>query len=74
MSFAKFFTPSKNSTIEVSSNKHFYIKSINSKLSIYANQIEKVSQSFINKNEKLNLFNIEKSLINMRLINCWLND
>ena len=66
--------PSKNSTIEVSSNKHFYIKSINSKLSIYANQIEKVSQSFINKNAKLNLFNIEKSLINMRLINCWLND
>ncbi len=66
--------PSKNSTIEVSSNKHFYIKSINSKLSIYANQIEKVSQSFINKNAKLNLFNIEKSLINMKLINCWLND
>ena len=66
--------PSKNSTIEVSSNKHFYIKSINSKLSIYANQIEKVSQSFINKNTKLNLFNIEKSLINMKLINCWLND
>jgi len=66
--------PSKNSTIEVSSNKHFYIKSINSKLSIYANQIEKVSQSFTNKNTKLNLFNIEKSLINMKLINCWLND
>ena len=66
--------PSKNSTIEVSSNKHFYIKSINSKLSIYANQIEKVSESFIDKNAKLNLFNIEKSLINMKLINCWLND
>ena len=66
--------PGKNSTIEVSSNKHFYIKSINSKLSIYANQIEKVSQSFLDKNEKLSLFNIEKSLINMKLINCWLND
>ena len=66
--------PGKNSTIEVSSNKHFYIKSINSKLSIYANQIEKVSQSFIDKNAKLNLFNIEKSLINMKLTSNWLND
>ena len=66
--------PSKNSTIEVSSNKHFYIKSINSKLSIYANQIEKVSESFINKNNKFNLFDFEKSLINMKLISSWLND
>ncbi len=66
--------PGKNSTIEVSSNKHFYIKSINSKLSIYANQIEKVSQSFMDKNAKLNLFNIEKSLINMKLTSNWLND
>ena len=66
--------PNQNSTIEVSSNKHFYIKSINSKLSIYANQIEKVSQSFMKKNTKLNLFNIEKSLINMKLTSNWLND
>ena len=66
--------PSKNSTIEVSSNKHFYIKSINSKLSIYANQIEKVSESFINKNNKFNLFDFEKSLISMKLISNWLND
>ena len=66
--------PGKNSTMEVSSNKHFYIKSINSKLSIYANQIEKVSQSFMDKNEKLSLFNIEKSFINMKLTSNWLND
>ena len=66
--------PGKNSSIEVSSNKHFYIKSINSKLSIYANQIEKVSESFINKNNKFNLFDFEKSLISMKLISNWLND
>lgn len=65
--------PSKSSIIEVSSNKHFYIKSIDSKLSIYANQIEKVSQSFISQKNELSLFNIEKSLINMKLINNWLN-
>tara|TARA_B100000029_G_scaffold504182_1_gene582564 strand:- start:238 stop:1185 length:948 start_codon:yes stop_codon:yes gene_type:complete len=66
--------PNKDSTIEVSSNKHFYIKSIKSELSIYANQIEKVSESFTNSNKNLNLFNIEKSLINMKLISNWLND
>ena len=64
--------PCKTSSIEVSSNNHFYIKSVNSKLSIYANQIEKVSESFNNPNNELNLFDIEKSLINMKLINSWL--
>ena len=66
--------PSKNSSIEVSSNNHFYIKSINSKMSIYANQIEKVSQSFNDKKNDFNLFNIEKSFTNMKLINNWLNN
>ena len=66
--------PGKDSIIEVSSNKHFYIKSINSKLSIYANQIENVSKSFVDSNIELNLFNFEKSLINMNLITSWLND
>ena len=66
--------PSKNSSIEVSSNNHFYIKSINSKMSIYANQIEKVSQSFNDKKNEFNLFNIEKSFTNMKLINNWLNN
>ncbi len=66
--------PSKKSIIEISNKKHFYIKSINSKLSIYANQIEKVSEIFNNKNSKLNLFDIEKSLINMKLISNWLDN
>ena len=66
--------PSKNSTIEVQSNRHFYMKSIKSKLSIYANQIEKVSESFDNLNKELNLFDIKKSLINMKLISNWLTE
>tara|TARA_B100001057_G_scaffold73310_1_gene67647 strand:+ start:3347 stop:4294 length:948 start_codon:yes stop_codon:yes gene_type:complete len=66
--------PNKKTIIEVSSNKHFYVKSINSKFSIYANQIKNVSESFINPNIKLNLFDIEKSLVNMRLIDNWLNN
>ena len=66
--------PNKDSTIEVSNNNHFYVKSVNSKLSIYANQIEKVSENFIDQKSKSNLFNFEKSLINMKLISSWLND
>ena len=65
--------PNINSIIEVKSKKHFYVKAIDSKLSVYANQIEKVSESFKNNNDDPNLFNIQKSLINMRLIDGWLN-
>ena len=64
--------PDTNSTIEVTSKKHFYIKSINSKLTVYANQIERVAESFINEKENSNLFNIDKSLINMKLMDNWL--
>ena len=66
--------PNLNTEIEVSSKNHFFLKTINSKLSVYANQIEKVSESFINPNSKINLFNIENSLINMRLISNWMNN
>ena len=66
--------PNNKSLIEVTNKKHFYIKSINSGLSIYANQIEKVSENFINQNNSSNLFDIEKSLINMKIINNWLKE
>ena len=67
--------PDKNSQIEVFSNKHFYLKSIKSNLSIYANQIKNVSEAFIEKSDnKSNLFNIEKSLINMNLMETWLKN
>tara|TARA_Y100001970_G_scaffold287097_1_gene410896 strand:+ start:2076 stop:3014 length:939 start_codon:yes stop_codon:yes gene_type:complete len=67
------WNPGINSIIEVTNNKHFYKKSSNSKLSVYANQIEKVSESFLDPLKELNLFNIEKSLINMKLMSNWLN-
>ena len=66
--------PDTNSTIEVTSKKHFYIKSISSKLTVYANQIERVAESFINEKENSNLFNIDKSLINMKLMDNWLKN
>ncbi|MDA9629591.1 Gfo/Idh/MocA family oxidoreductase [Candidatus Pelagibacter sp.] len=66
--------PNLKSEIEVlSNNNHFYLKTINSKLSIYANQIQNISESFANPNKKFDFFDIEKSLINMKLINKWLN-
>ena len=67
------WSPSNNDIIEISSKKHFYIKQIKSNLSVYANQIEKVSESFLNDNVKNNLFDIQKSSINMKLIDNWLS-
>ena len=64
--------PGKESQIEIQSNKHFYIKRIESKISIYANQIKNVSAAFLEKKNKSNLFDINKSLINMNLIENWL--
>ena len=66
--------PSQKTVIEVSNNSHFYIKSVHSKLSVYANQIENVSENFTNQNKELNLFNVEKSFINMKLISNWLSN
>tara|TARA_B100000575_G_scaffold62715_1_gene47868 strand:- start:2397 stop:3332 length:936 start_codon:yes stop_codon:yes gene_type:complete len=65
--------PNKETIIEISNKNHFYIKQIKSNLSVYANQIENVSKSFMDENLKNNLFGIEKSSISMRLINDWIN-
>ena len=67
------WSPSNNDVIEISSKKHFYVKQIKSNLSVYANQIEKVSESFLSDNIKNNLFDIQKSSINMKLIDNWLS-
>ena len=64
--------PDKKTNIEVSSNGHYFIKTINSHLSVYANQIQNVSDSFINNNNAKYLFDINKSIINMKLIENWL--
>lgn len=65
--------PNNNTNIEISINDHYYIKTINSKFSIYANQIQNVSESFMNNNYKSNLFDIKKSINNMKIISKWLN-
>ena len=64
--------PGKKTNIEVLVNDHFFIRTVNSNLSIYANQIQNVSESFINNNNKKNLFDINKSISNMKLIENWL--
>ena len=64
--------PGKKTNIEVSADNHYFLKTINSNLSVYANQIQNVSESFINNNENKNLFDINKSIFNMKLIQNWL--
>ena len=64
--------PNKKTNIEVFSNGHYFLKTINSNLSVYANQIQNVSESFINNNNNKYLFDIGKSISNMRLIENWL--
>lgn len=64
--------PGQKTNIEVSENDHFFIKTVNSNLSIYANQIQNVSESFINNSNNKNLFDINKSISNMKLIENWL--
>ena len=64
--------PGQKANIEVSAKGHYFIKTINSDLSVYANQIQNVSESFINQNKETNLFDINKSIINMKIITNWL--
>ena len=64
--------PNKKTNIEVCSNNHFFLKTINSNLSVYANQIQNVSESFMNDNNDKYLFDINKSLTMMKLIENWL--
>ena len=64
--------PEKKSTIEMIKNKQYYKQFVSSKLSIYANQIQNVSEVFLNKKKiKNNLFDIDKSVVCMSLIEKW---
>ena len=64
--------PQKKSVIEVRSDHHYYKQFIKSELSIYAKQIQNVADVIIEKNEeKNNLFDINKSIICMSLIEKW---
>ena len=64
--------PSKKTNIEVLSNGHYYLKTINSNLTVYANQIQNVSDSFIKNKKNDYLFDIDKSMMIMKLIENWL--
>ena len=64
--------PEKQTTLEISQGKSYYKKLVKSDLSLYANQIEKVSDNF-EKNKKNDKFlvNIENSLSIMKNLSIW---
>jgi len=67
--------PEKKTFLEIS-NKHRYYKAfVNCKLSVYANQIQNISNAFMKK-ETTNsrLFNISKSLENMKYLDYWMKN
>ena len=64
--------PKNKSSIEIYTGKNYYRKFINSEYSTYANQIQNVSDFFLGRSKNnLNLFDINKSVICMNLINKW---
>ena len=64
--------PEKKSSITITKNKHFYRKTIESDLSIYATQIENVSNIFLgNTINSNNMFDFKKSYTCMQLIELW---
>ncbi len=64
--------PEKQSTLEVSQGSSYYKKIVNSDLSLYANQIEKVSDNFEkNKKDDKFLVNIQSSLAIMKNMSIW---
>ena len=64
--------PHKKPVLEVISGKHYYKQFVKSELSLYAKQIQMTADSFMKKNEEKNtLFNIDKSIICMSLIEKW---
>ena len=66
--------PEKKTTLDIKNNNSFYKKFINSDLSIFANQTQKVSENFLNKtqNDKF-LVDIDDSLNIMRNLTEWSN-
>ena len=64
--------PEKQTTLEISQGSSYYKKIVNSDLSLYANQIEKVSDNFEkNKKDDKFLVNIENSLSIMKNLSIW---
>ena len=64
--------PEKQTTLEISQGSSYYKKIVNSDLSLYANQIEKVSDNFEkNKKDDKFLVNIQSSLAIMKNMSIW---
>ncbi len=64
--------PEKQTTLEISQGSSYYKKIVNSDLSLYANQIKKVSDNFEkNKKDDKFLVNIENSLSIMKSLSIW---
>ncbi len=64
--------PGNKSTLEISQGQSYYKKLVNSDLSLYANQIEMVSDNFEkNKKDDKFLANIEDSLSIMKNLSIW---
>ena len=67
--------PEKKVFLEINSKERYFKKFINSELTIYAEQIKNVSNEFLGKNNsKKKLFNIDKSLNNMKYLDKWMNE
>ena len=64
--------PDKQANLEISQGSSYYKKIVNSDLSLYANQIEKVSDNFEkNKKDDKFLVNIQSSLAIMKNMSIW---
>ena len=65
--------PEKKSFIEIHNKSNYYKKFINSKFSIYANQINFFNKKVLNENKDLvkTFMTNEESLINMSILDKW---
>ena len=64
--------PEKKTFLEISSKHRYYKVFINSKLSVYANQIQNISNEFMKKETTNNrLFDISRSLEHMKYLDYW---
>ena len=65
--------PEKKVFLEIFNKNRYYKTFINSKLSVYANQIKNVSDQFLEKeNNNHRLFDIYRSVENMKYLDCWI--
>ena len=66
------WSPKQKTFLEIFNNERSYKKFIDSDLTLYANQIENISNEFLGKdNDTLNLFDISKALENMKHLDHW---